>query len=327
MLRVRERIRRGGVEGGSCTEPQLLAGAARWLSPLRGPATAAQVQRGANAKRAAGASWTSRRPLRDIPCLAPAPGGHPDRGPAAPTAECGAARQARRPAGDTRATAPTLAAPEMLLNFDAARPRLLWSTRDLQSGISTRPDPEPAGRRSKPHIVEDRQTAGLGRVQQVPARRSYGPGADQTPLWSGFRWRLPNETTTGDGTVPPTTASQDRWVIQQFFRPPPLPYPRGAWRCQRRGDPNRCVQTATPSSTPSFRDYPKLAVWPDAYYVDLQTCSWGTPSPAAKPAALDPRPALLAGAAAATEQCFNVGHDVRWPPALRPSDGSRSAGR
>ena len=61
--------------------------------------------------------------------------------------------------------------------------------------------------------------------------------------------------------------------------------------------------TATASSTRTFPDYPKIAVWPDAYYLSFNQFQGNNgPFKGAEMCALN-RAAMLTGAAA-TQQCF-----------------------
>ncbi len=65
----------------------------------------------------------------------------------------------------------------------------------------------------------------------------------------------------------------------------------------------------------NFPDYPKVGVWPDAYYISMNLFFNGVTFNGAAACAFD-RAMMLAGAAA-TGQCFNVGRSF---PSLLPSD-------
>ena len=65
----------------------------------------------------------------------------------------------------------------------------------------------------------------------------------------------------------------------------------------------------------NFPDYPKLGVWPDAYYVTFNMFANGVSFAGPRVCAYD-RTAMLAGAAA-TQQCFQLGTSVH---SLLPSD-------
>ncbi len=73
----------------------------------------------------------------------------------------------------------------------------------------------------------------------------------------------------------------------------------------------------------NFPDYPKVGVWPDAYYMSFNLFFNGVTFNGAAACAFD-RTKMLAGAAA-TGQCFNVGNGF---PSLLPSDldGATAAG-
>ncbi|MFE9096254.1 hypothetical protein [Streptomyces sp. NPDC007264] len=128
-----------------------------------------------------------------------------------------------------------------------------------------------------------------------------GPTATNT-LWTGFGG--PCETTDdGDPVVRWDTLAR-RWVITKF-----------ANAGSSTGPYHQCVAVSTsPDATGSynrydfsysdFNDYPKLSVWPDAYYVTYNMFSVSTGAfLGVKVCALD-RANMLAGAAA-TQQCFD----------------------
>src|ERR1700730_9032352 len=131
----------------------------------------------------------------------------------------------------------------------------------------------------------------------------YGPVALNT-LWSGFGGLCQTDN-DGDPVVMYDPIA-DRWLISQFAvtrrngaRPPSL----------------QCValsQTADPTGAyyrysfpyTAFNDYPKMGVWPDAYYVTFNMFTGGTTFAGAKVCAYK-RSAMLTGAAA-TQQCFDT---------------------
>src|SRR5207245_5115455 len=67
--------------------------------------------------------------------------------------------------------------------------------------------------------------------------------------------------------------------------------------------------------TTEFPDYPKLGVWPDAYYISFNIFNNGSTFAGAKACAYD-RTAMLAGGAA-TQQCVQMSTSVA---SLLPSD-------
>jgi hypothetical protein len=141
----------------------------------------------------------------------------------------------------------------------------------------------------------------------------FGPVPTNT-LWSGFGGGCQTNN-DGDATVAYDRIA-DRWVIQQFSVAT-TPY-------------LECVAVSqTPDPTGAynrysfqynqFPDYPKLGVWPDAYYTTYNMFT-GLSFMGGEVCAFD-RTKMLAGQAA-TQQCFNVGISYG---GLLPSDldGSR----
>lgn len=125
----------------------------------------------------------------------------------------------------------------------------------------------------------------------------YGPAATNT-LWTGFGGSC-QDRNDGDGTVE-YDSIDNRWVISQFaINGPPYfqcvavsttadplgPYHRYAFQYQ------------------DFPDYPKLGVWPDAYYTTFNMFRTGFAG--AWACAYD-RDAMLVGDPA-TQQCVNLG--------------------
>jgi hypothetical protein len=129
----------------------------------------------------------------------------------------------------------------------------------------------------------------------------YGPAATNT-LFSGFGGAC-QTTNDGDGVVR-YDALANRWVITQFAN------------VQTSGPFFECVAVSQTSDATgawnrysfqyaSFPDYPKLSVWPDAYYVTYNLFNAaGTVFQGAEDCAMD-RAAMLAGTTA-TQQCFTT---------------------
>jgi hypothetical protein len=125
----------------------------------------------------------------------------------------------------------------------------------------------------------------------------YGPVNSNT-LWSGFGGGCQTNN-DGDGFVLWDTMAQ-RWVISQFSvsTKPYLQCVAVSTTTDATGTYNRYSFTYT-----NFPDYPKMGIWPDAYYAsfnlfnDAGTLALGTELCAYN------RSAMLAGAAA-TQQCF-----------------------
>ncbi len=128
----------------------------------------------------------------------------------------------------------------------------------------------------------------------------YGPVNGNT-LWSGFGGGCQNNN-DGDPIVKYDQIA-GRWVFTQFSVST-TPY-------------LQCVAVSTTSDATGtynrysfnygntqFPDYPKLGVWPDAYYISYNIFNNGTTFAGAKVCAFD-RSKMLTGAAA-TQQCFQL---------------------
>jgi hypothetical protein len=141
----------------------------------------------------------------------------------------------------------------------------------------------------------------------------YGPVLTNT-LFSGFGGSC-QTTDDGDAVVRWDRAA-GRWIIAQF-----------ANASSTSGPYYECLAISTTSDATgsyyrysfqyaNFPDYPKLGVWPDAYYVTYNTFS-GNTFKGAQSCAMD-RAKMLTGAAA-TQQCFNTGTSYG---GLLPSDNA-----
>jgi hypothetical protein len=138
----------------------------------------------------------------------------------------------------------------------------------------------------------------------------YGPAAGNT-LWAGFGGPCQTDN-DGDPIVQYDQLAQ-RWVLTQFAVSS-TPY-------------RQCVAVSTtPDATGSYNryeflygndvnDYPKLGVWPDAYYITYNMFINGSTFGGSKVCALD-RNAMLAGLPA-TQQCFQLSTSVG---SVLPSD-------
>ena len=188
------------------------------------------------------------------------------------------------------------AAPAILLNFDGLGNGFAGPAGSF-SVDSAPPDPNLAV--GPNHIVELVNTSFA--VFDKSGTAILGPVATNT-LWSGFSGGCQTNN-DGDGTVSYDPIA-DRWVIQQFsvsstpyldcLAVSQTPDPTGAWH-----------RYAFSYGNSDFPDYPKLAVWPDAYYISYNIfAGGGNTFNGARVCALD-RAAMLTGAAA-TQQCFNT---------------------
>jgi hypothetical protein len=163
----------------------------------------------------------------------------------------------------------------------------------------------------------------------------YGPVQINT-LWSGFGG---NCQTDNDGDpIAKYDSIANRWVISQFAVTSPNPDFLQCVAVSQTADPTGAYYRYSFSYGSQFPDYPKMAVWPDAYYITFNMFnSAGTSFLGAQACAYD-RTSMLTGAAA-TQQCFSVGTSfggllpsdldgTRQPPAGSPNymvaDGASS---
>jgi hypothetical protein len=127
----------------------------------------------------------------------------------------------------------------------------------------------------------------------------YGP-ADASTLWTGFP---PCNSTDTNDVVVEYDKMANVWVLEQHVVP-------------TSGPTYQCIAVSTSSdatgtyhryafSLPSnFPDYPKISVWPDAYYLTVNEISSTNVALGAYVCALD-RASMLAGLTA-TAQCFQL---------------------
>jgi len=141
-----------------------------------------------------------------------------------------------------------------------------------------------------------------------------GPVAINT-VWSGFggRCQIDND---GDPTVLYDQMA-DRWVVTQFAVTNANPYLMCV-AVSTSGDPTGSYYRYSFPYGTNLPDYPKLAVWPDAYYLTVNLFANGQTFVGAAAAALD-RTSMLAGLPA-TQQLFQTSSGGLLPSTL---DGSR----
>jgi len=138
-----------------------------------------------------------------------------------------------------------------------------------------------------------------------------GPTAGNT-LWSGFGG--PCETNNSGDPIAQYDKAAGRWVLAQPVFTSPYMYCIAVSTASDATGTYHRYAFATPSSTTLFPDYPKLGVWPDAYYASFNGFTGNTfTGPIA--CAFD-RGAMLTGAAA-TQVCFQQSSSVG---TLLPSD-------
>jgi hypothetical protein len=126
----------------------------------------------------------------------------------------------------------------------------------------------------------------------------YGPVTTRT-LWSGFGGGCASNN-DGDATVVYDRMA-DRWIVSQFSVST-LPYLMCV-AVSTSGDPTGTYNRYSYVYT-SFPDYPKLGVWPDAYYVTINRFGAGDAYLGPTVCAYD-RAQMLAGQAA-TQQCYDL---------------------
>ena len=137
----------------------------------------------------------------------------------------------------------------------------------------------------------------------------YGPVATNT-LWSGFGGGCQTND-DGDATVEYDKLA-GRWIIQQFSVST-TPYLECV-AVSTTGDPTGSYARYS-FQYANFPDYPKLGVWPDAYYITFNMFRNGTTFVGPEVCAYD-RSKMLSGQAA-TQQCFTQGTSFG---GLLPSD-------
>jgi len=127
----------------------------------------------------------------------------------------------------------------------------------------------------------------------------HGPVAGNT-LWSGFGGGC--ETNNDGDPIAQYDKAANRWILTQFSvsTTPFLQCVAVSTTSDATGSYNRY---AFSYGTSQFPDYPKLGVWPDAYYISFNIFT-GNTFTGAKLCAYD-RTAMLAGAAA-SQVCFQL---------------------
>jgi hypothetical protein len=160
--------------------------------------------------------------------------------------------------------------------------------------------PDPAGDVGPNHYVQMVNSA-FAVFNKSTGTVLAGPLNTNT-LWSGFGGGCETNN-DGDGTALYDPIA-DRWIISQFSvsTTPYLecvavstsPDPTGSWN-----------RYAFSYGNTDFPDYPKLGVWPDAYYATFNIFANGSTFSGARVCAYD-RASMLAGQPANSQQCFNT---------------------
>ena len=133
---------------------------------------------------------------------------------------------------------------------------------------------------------------------------------DTSMVWSGFAGICATNG-FGDGIVRYDQLA-DRWVISQFAFTlqggnPVAPFIQ-CIAISTSPDPMGTYTRYQYSFNNNLNDYPKIAMWPDAYYLTYNIFPGGTSSNGAEVCAMD-RTKMLVGDATATTQCFNLTSD------------------
>jgi hypothetical protein len=127
----------------------------------------------------------------------------------------------------------------------------------------------------------------------------YGPAAGNT-LWAGFGG--PCQTENDGDPIVQYDQIANRWVLTQFAVSS-APF-RQCVAVSDTSDATGVYHRYEFTYANALNDYPKLGVWPDAYYITYNIFNNGSTYGGPKVCALD-RASMLAGAAA-TQQCFQL---------------------
>ena len=134
-------------------------------------------------------------------------------------------------------------------------------------------------------------------------------------FWTGFTAGNCDKNNDGDPIIK-FDAQASRWFATQFSVTGGPPY----FQCIAISSGADIISSTWTryafSFGSQFPDYPKLGVWPDAYYMSFNRFLNGVNFSGAAACAFD-RAAMLAGSPTATGQCFNLGTSVA---SLLPSD-------
>jgi hypothetical protein len=98
----------------------------------------------------------------------------------------------------------------------------------------------------------------------------FGPAANNT-IWSGFGGACQTQN-SGDGVVLYDHGA-DRWFFMQFAASPPYTV---CLAVSQTNDPTGSWFRYAIATGNNFPDYPKVAVWPDAYYISTREFTNGT---------------------------------------------------
>jgi Bacterial pre-peptidase C-terminal domain len=191
--------------------------------------------------------------------------------------------------------APTLLAPATLQNFEGIGQGFTGPAGTFTVN-SAPPDTNAAV--GPNHIVETVNTDLA--VFDKAGTPIFGPVPINT-LWSGFGGGC--QTSNDGDPIVSYDRIADRWVISQF-QVTTQPFQQCV-AVSKTPDPTGGYNRYAFSYSDGFPDYPKMGVWPDAYYITYNLFNTaGTAFLGTKVCAFD-RAKMLTGAAA-TQQCFNT---------------------
>ncbi len=143
---------------------------------------------------------------------------------------------------------------------EIAGPLISFDAQPNTSGVNP---PDPNGAVGPAHVVT---MANLSfQVFDRTGNSLLGPAANNT-LWTGFGGLCEVEN-AGDPVVLYDRLS-DRWFLSQFTAQGPIYYFCVA--ISTTPDPTGSYHRYAISTGPNFPDYPKVGVWPDAYYISTR---------------------------------------------------------
>ena len=192
-------------------------------------------------------------------------------------------------------SAPTRLAPATLRNFDGIGQGFTGPAGTFTVN-SAPPDTNAAV--GPNHIVETVNTDLA--VFNKAGTPIFGPVPINT-LWSGFGGGC--QTSNDGDPIVSYDRIADRWIVSQF-QVSTQPFQQCV-AVSQTADPTGAYSRYAFSYPDGFPDYPKMGVWPDAYYITYNLFNnAGTSFLGTKVCAFD-RAKMLTGAAA-TQQCFNT---------------------
>ena len=204
----------------------------------------------------------------------------------------------RAPAGQmdpvVQSKAGTAAAPTVGLNFEG-----IGDTVNTPANPCNCAPPDTNGAVGATQYVQWVNTA-FAVYNKSTGALVYGPVAGNT-LWSGFGGSC--QTNNDGDPIAQYDKAANRWVLTQFSvtTTPYLQCVAVSTTSDATGTYNRYSFSY---GNTQFPDYPKLGVWPDAYYITYNIFTNGVSFAGAKACAFD-RAKMLTGAAA-TQVCFQL---------------------